>query len=307
MKSLLAWILIITLVAFAANAVAGEDWKGKIYWTIYGGGEIAQANFDGSNRTSLVKTGHHPKGLIIDAKNGFMYWTNGGQAESKALDGSIQKCQINNCSNTVKTIVGEGKTAEPIQLTLDKVNGYIYWSDSARDLVQRSKLDGSNVETVLVLKAENRSWLQPTGCEIDEESGVLYWAEKSTNRIGRVELANLKLPYTPKKSDYIVIEGLNAPAEIKIDKGQHKIFIADRNSNRILWVSLDGGIPNEIVNTKYSRPVGLTLDQKSGKIIFSELMGNKISSVNMDGTDIKKICDNAGPYPVGVSFVPETE
>jgi len=149
--------------------------------------------------------------------------------------------------------------------------------------------------------------IQPTGCEIDEESGVLYWAEKNTNRIGRVELANLKLPYTPKKLDYIVTEGLNAPSEIKIDKGQHKIFIADRNSNRILWVSLDGGILNEIVNTKYTQPVGLAIDHKAGKIFFSELMGNKISSVNMDGTDIKKICDNAGPYPVGVSFVPEIE
>jgi hypothetical protein len=307
MKSLLALILSITLVAFAANALAGEDWKGKIYWTKYGGGEIAQANCDGSNRTSLVKTGHHPRGLIINAKNGFMYWTNGGQTESKALDGSIQKCQINNCSNTVKTIVEEGKTAEPIQLTLDKVNGYIYWSDLARDLVQRSKLDGSKVETVLVLKAENKSWLQPTGCEIDEESGILYWAEKNTNRIGRVELANLKLPYTPKESDYFVTENLNAIYHIKIDKGRHKIFIAERHGNKISWVSLDGGIPNEIVNTKYTQPVGLAIDHKAGKIFFSELMGNKISSVNMDGTDMKKICDDVGPYPVGVSFVPETE
>ncbi len=307
MKSLLALILSTTLMVFAADALAGEDWKGKIYWAIWGGGEIAQTNCDGSNRTSLVKTGHHPRGLIIDAKNGFMYWTNGGQAESKALDGSIQRCQMNNCSNTVKTIVEEGKTAEPIQLTLDKVNGYIYWSDRARDLVQRSKLDGSNVETVLALKDENKSMIQPTGCEIDEESGILYWAEKSTNRIGRVELANLKLPYTPKKSDYIVTEDLNGPVTIKIDKGQHKIFIADRYSNRISWVSLDGGIPHEIVNTKFTQPVGLAIDHKAGKIFFSELMGNKISSVNMDGTDMKKICDNAGPYPVGVSFVPETE
>jgi DNA-binding beta-propeller fold protein YncE len=307
MKSLLALILSITLVAFAANALAGEDWKGKIYWTIYGGGEIAQANCDGSNRTSLVKTGHHPYGLIINAKNGFMYWTNGGQTESKALDGSIQRCQMNNCPDTVKTIVGEGKTAEPSRLTLDEVNGYIYWSDSARDLVQRSKLDGSNVETVLILKDQNKSRLGPTGCEIDEESGVLYWTERHTNRIGRVELANLHLPYTPKKSDYIVTEGLNAPAEIRIDKGQHKIVIAERYSNRISEVSLDGGIPNEIVNTKFTQPVGLTLDQKSGKIIFSELTGNKISSVNMDGTDMKKICDDAGPYPTSVSFVPETE
>ena len=236
-----------------------------------------------------------------------MYWTNGGQTESKALDGSIQRCQINNCSNTVTTIVDEGKTDEPVQLTLDRVNGYIYWSDRARDLVQRSKLDGSKVETVLVLKAENKSWLQPTGCEIDEEGGVLYWAEKSTNRIGRVELANLKLPYTPKESDYIVTENLNAIHEIKIDKSRHKIFIAERFANKISWVSLDGGIPNEIVNTKYTQPVGLALDRKAGKIFFSELMGNKISSVNMDGTDMKKICDDAGPYPTSVSFVPETE
>ena len=128
----------------------GEDWKGKIYWALWGEDKIAQANYDGSNRNFFVKTGKYLDALIVDAKNGFMYWTNMGQIQGTALVGSIQRCQMDNCPNTVVTIVEKGKTATPKQLTLDKVNGYIYWSDRDRGLVQRSKLNGSNVETVLV-------------------------------------------------------------------------------------------------------------------------------------------------------------
>ena len=82
--------------------------------------------------------------------------------------------------NTVVTIVERGKTSTPKQLTLDKVNGYIYWSSRNGGLVQRSKLDGSNVETILVLE----TYAAPVGCVIDEENGVLYWSEKNYNRIG---------------------------------------------------------------------------------------------------------------------------
>ena len=56
----------------------GEDWKGKIYWANYGGDKIAQANYDGSDRTFFVETGSGPNGVFVDVKNGFMYWTNYG-------------------------------------------------------------------------------------------------------------------------------------------------------------------------------------------------------------------------------------
>ena len=281
----------------------GEDWKGKIYWAIWGEDKIAQANYDGSNRKIFVETGSFPDALIVNVKNGFMYWTNMGQSKGTALIGSIQRCQMDNCPNTIVTIVDEGKTATPKQLALDKVNGFIYWTDRDRDLVQRSKLDGSNVETVLIFKGPNGA--APVGCAIDEENNFLYWSEKNTNRIGRIKLANLKLPYQPKKSDYMVTEGLSGPCEIKIDKRRDKIFITERYSDQISSVSLDGGIPDVIVDTELSQPVGLALDRKKGIIFISELFAQDINSVNMDGTNFKKICDGAGSYITGMFFVPK--
>jgi hypothetical protein len=304
-KSLLALILSITLLACEANVIAGEDWKGKIYWVVWGADKIFQANYDGSNRTFFVKTGRYPDAVIVDVKNGFMYWTNMGQEAGTRLKGSIQRCQMNDCPNTVITIVDKGKTATPKQLTLDRVNGYLYWSDRDRDLVQRSKLDGSNVEAVLILKDKIKA--APVGCEIDEENGILYWSEKNSNRIGRIKLANLKLPYKPKESDYIVNEGLDGPCEIKIDKSRHKIFITERWSSQISSASLDGGIPAVIVDTELSETVGLALDRKEGKIFISELFSQDINSVNMDGSNFKKICDSGGSYATGMFFVPQVD
>ena len=303
-------IAVLLSLAFAQKSMSsdsdvkgsiGEDWKGKIYWALWGEDKIAQANHDGTNRKFFVKTGKYPDALIVDVKNGFMYWTNMGQMQGTALVGSIQRCQMDNCPNTIVTIVAQGKTATPKQLTLDKMNGYIYWSDRDRGLVQRSKLDVSKVETILVLE----TFSEPVGCEIDEENGVLYWSEKKNNRIGRIKLDNLKLPYEPKKSDYIVTEGLTGPCEIKIDKGRHKIFITERYSSQISSVSLDGGIPDVIVDAELSQTVGLGLDRKKGIIFISELYSQDINSVNMDGTNFKKICDSGGSYAVGMFFVPK--
>ena len=279
----------------------GEDWKGKIYWAVLGRNKIVQANYDGSDRKLFVETGNLPDALIVDVKNGFMYWTNMGQSEGTALNGSIQRCRMDNCPNTVVTIVERGETATPKQLTLDKVNGYIYWSSRDRGLVQRSKLDGSNVETILVLE----TYAAPVGCVIDEENGVLYWSEKNYDRIGRIKLANLKFPYEPKKSDYIVTEGLNDPCEIKIDKRRDKIFITERYSKQISSVSIDGGIPDVIVDAELSQTVGLALDRKKGIIFISELNAQDINSVNMDGTNFKKICDSGGFFATGMFFVPK--
>ena len=192
----------------------GGDWKGKIYWVLYGDGRIVQANYDGSNRSFFVETGEYPAALVIDVENKFLYWTNSGQEQSTALKGKIRRCQIDNCSSTITTIIEQGKTVTPVRLSLDRVNGYIYWSDSNRGMVQRSNLDGLNVETVLIFK--DKFNVAPYGCEFDEETGDLYWYEKNGNRIGRINLANIQLPYTPKESDYIVTEQLNGLVILKL-------------------------------------------------------------------------------------------
>ena len=157
-------LILVPFLTITPNARGSdrEDWKGKIYWVHYGREKIAQANHDGSNRTFFADTGSNPVGVSVDVKNGFMYWSNLGvnnRPYTKALDGSIQRCQMDNCPGTTITIVDKGKTASPFQLTLDGVNRYIYWADGGRDMVLRSKYDGSNVETVLIFK--NKSMVFP--------------------------------------------------------------------------------------------------------------------------------------------------
>ena len=301
----IAALMIFTISWFAMIAcekpVKG-DWRGKIYWANLTDNKIYQANPDGSNVIAFAKTGTWPDSVVVDEKSELMYWTNMGDVEGTSLNGTIQMCQMDNCYDSTVTIVDKGNTATPKQLSLDRVNGYIYWADRDRELIQRCRLDGSNVETVLVLK--DKSKIAPVGCEIDGQDNILYWSEKDTNRIGRIELGKIELSYNPQEKDYIVLSGLNGPTEIKVDKIRQKIFIAERSANRISSVPTNGGSPTAILETELSNPVGLALDRENGVIFISELYAEDINKVNMDGTNFKIICSSRAKYNTGMFFVP---
>ena len=256
-------LMLIILSSGCEKSVKGER-RGKIYWANLFNNRIYQASPDGSNLKTFAKTGTWPDAVVVDEKNELMYWTNMGDVEGTALNGSIQKCQMDNCIDSTITIVKKGNTATPKQLSLDRVNGYIYWADRDRNLIQRCRLDGSAVEDILILK--DKSKVEPVGCEVDEQDNILYWSEKATGRIGRVELTHLEIPYTPQGKNYIVLSGLRVPTEIKVDKNRQKIFIAER-SGRISSILISGGVPTPIVDTCLSQSVGLALDKK--KALFS--------------------------------------
>lgn len=293
----------LVLVLLGCEKPPKGDWRGKIYWANIFHNKIFQANPDGSDRVTFAKTATWPDAVVVDEKSGMMYWTNMGDMEGTALNGTIQRCQMDNCIDTTTTIVDKNNTATPKQLSLDRINGYIYWADRDRDLIQRCALEGTNVETVLIL--EDESELKPVGCEIDEEDNILYWSEKDSHRIGRVNLSKISLPYVPQEKDYIVTSNVKGPTEIKIDKARRKIFIAERVSSRISSVDLEGGIPTPVADKGLNHPVGLALDRKNGIIFMSELYEQDINRVNMDGTDFKVICKSGGEYTTGMFFVPK--
>ena len=60
----------------------------------------------------------------------------------------------------------------PFGIALDVDNGRIYWTDRSADKIQRSNLDGSNVEDLVITGLSD-----PVGIALDVSNGKMYWGD----------------------------------------------------------------------------------------------------------------------------------
>lgn len=113
-----------------------DDVNGVLYWT--DGNEILRSNLDGTDITSIVGDTDQPYYMALDLDGGKFYWTDFSRNEigRANLDGSGRESVVIELPD------------RPVGITLDKSAGRIYWT-LERGEVQRSDLDGANIETVL--------------------------------------------------------------------------------------------------------------------------------------------------------------
>lgn len=114
-------------------------------------GEVRSMTTDGQEQKQLV-TGLQtmPDGVQLDARDGYIYYTNMGSAPGKN-DGSIQRvkpAREGDKAATPETIVKPGQTHTPKQLHLDADGRKLYWCDREGGRIQRCDLDGSHLETL---------------------------------------------------------------------------------------------------------------------------------------------------------------
>lgn len=89
-------------------------------------------------------------------------------------------------------------------MDFDPVKGYVYWSDSSRDEIFRAHLNGSAQEQVVDQLGT------PDGIAVDYVGRNLYWADRTSNRIGVS-----KLDGSFRKT--LVYQNLIGPVDIVLD------------------------------------------------------------------------------------------
>jgi len=116
--------------------------NGFIYWSDREGMRVMRSRLDGSGITTLIQTGEgeedrkdatrHCVGVAIDTINGYLYWTQKGPANGGL--GRIFRAGLHLPPNSdprdrqdVELLLD--KLPEPIDLELDRRNGYLYWTD----------------------------------------------------------------------------------------------------------------------------------------------------------------------------------
>lgn len=288
-------------------------------------GRLLTSGTDGSDLEVLVAgLDKLPDGIIVDAEQGHIYWTNIGHTPATPWDGSIQRCDLS--GNTITTIVPEGIIYSPKQLTLARhKNGppALYWTDREGMRIMRCNLDGSNVETLVVTgdwkvhKGDQNKF--PIGVTVDTESEMIYWTQKgppkgSQGRIFRAPIA-IKAGEDPAaRTDVdVILEGLPEPIDIDIDMATKTLYWTDRgelpwgNTVNCAVVEDVSGLgkvklmEKRILVRKLHEGLGISLDTRNRRMFFTDL-GGSVYSANMDGSNKKIIHLDAGEC-TGISYV----
>lgn len=270
----------------------------RVFFLDVSGGRIESLNPDGSDRRVILDgLKRIPDGIGVDAAAEYIYWTNMGNP--KANDGSIERANLDGTNR--KTIVPQGATFTPKQLTLDKEGGKIYWSDREGMRVMRANFDGSEIETLVdTSQGEPRPGRDETkwcvGIAVDHSGGKIYWTQKGSDNAGegRIFRAKLELPEgetpTNRTDIEVLFEGLPEPIDLDLDLDQRMIYWTDRGNaprgNTVSRAPLDGKGANaqEILVNDLMEGIGLALDLKRGRMFFSDL-GGSVYSARLDGSE----------------------
>ncbi len=149
-------------------------------------GRLGRVNSDGTGYQVLLTGLFNPTGVDVDPINGHVYWT-----EPMGLNtGRIRRADLNG-ANPTDVVTG---LAAPAGISLDFSQSKIYWTNSSYDpnlnpnlnqpTVQRSNLDGSNVQTLI-------TGPNAIAIEVDPVGGKIYFPTgHNTNSIA-LQSANL--------------------------------------------------------------------------------------------------------------------
>ena len=192
----------------------------------------------------------------------------------------------------------------------------IYWTDRGTDKIQRSNLDGSQVEDLVT------GLTDPAGLVVDAAGRRLYWTDWGTDKIQRsnldgsqvedvatglgdpyalaLDVAGGKIYWTEWDMDKIrrsnldgsqvedLVTGLADPAGLALDLEGQRIYWTDWGTDKIQRAKLNGSQVEDLV-TGLTDPAGLALDLDAEKIYWTDWGSDKIQRANLDGSQVEDV------------------
>lgn len=274
-------------------------------------GRILTCQSDGSDIRELVTNINTlPDGIAIDTGRQHIYWTNMGIPS--ANDGSIQRCDFS--GNNIVTIIPQGQTHTPKQMTIAPKSQKLYWSDREGMRVMRANMDGSDIEVLYQAgitdtdSQVSQNWC--VGIAVDEESKSVFWTQKGPSKGNKGRIFRMSLE---KNGDIqILLDNLPEPIDLELDHVSGTLYWTDRgdpphgntvNSVALADVSANNLQPQILVR-KLHEGIGLALDLKNGRMFFGDL-GGSLYSANLDGSCKSTIFPDIGGAITGIAYVGE--
>lgn len=112
------------------------DWLGdNIYWVDAGAKKIEVSRTDGRFRKTLLTSNlDRPRAIVLDPKQGYMYWTDWGS------NARIERAYM---SGAGRVSIVSTSLQWPNGVAIDFAAQKLYWTDAGLDKLERSNLDGS--------------------------------------------------------------------------------------------------------------------------------------------------------------------
>ncbi len=200
----------------------------------------------------------------------------------------------------------------------------LFWTevlDIFPDTLQRSNLDGSNIETLFT-----NTFLM-AGITVDQTRGKIYFADFDEGTIRSSDLDG--------SNNQILVSGLSGPVDIALDVAGGKMYWTDFNEGSIRRANLDGSGVEIIISgvatvpgtapgpmepapserhlaspvtgsSLLQNPWGIALDLEHGKVYWTEQGGNRIARANLDGSEVETVIGAGVDGPRGIKLdVPE--
>ena len=140
--------------------------------------------------------------------------------------------------------------------------GKLYWVDRSAGKVQRSNLDGSEIETLVEVNSSNLR-----GIAIDVADDKLYFADNSADTISKASLDGNGLT--------TIVRDLGFPADVTLDLTNRKLYWCDQQRSVIERANLDGSGVETVVETP--SPYYLELDVPNNFLYWGDFFAGNIN------------------------------
>lgn len=178
-----------------------------------------------------------------------------------------------------------------VSIDVDKVNGELYWTDNAADVIQKSATDGKNLQTIL-----KHELGMVDGIAVDSAGRKIYWTDGERNSIEVAELDG-------KNRRVLIWKDLDSPRAIALHYHHGLMFWSDWGKNAKIEVAhMDGTNRKPLITERLEWPNGLAIDRPAERIYWNDGKLQIIESSNLDGNDRKVILTEV-PHPYSLVIV----
>uniref|UniRef100_A0A673WKS7 Low density lipoprotein receptor-related protein 5 n=1 Tax=Salmo trutta TaxID=8032 RepID=A0A673WKS7_SALTR len=179
-----------------------------------------------------------------------------------------------------------------IAIDYDPVDGYVYWTDDEVKAIRRSRIDGTEAQTLVTTEINH-----PDGIAVDWVARNLYWTDTGTDRIEVTRLNG-----TSRR--ILISENLDEPRAIVLDPVNGYMYWTDWGEKpKIERANLDGMERLVLLNTSLGWPNGLAIDYEAGKLYWGDAKTDKIEVIDVDGSNRMTLLEDKLPHIFGFTLL----
>ena len=164
----------------------------------------------------------------------------------------------------------------------------MYWTDRNTSKIQRSDLDGSNIEDLVTTGING-----PFYIDLDLSNGKMYWTDVFDNAIRRANFDGSNIED--------LVTGLGDPEGLALDVADGKMYWVDPATNKVQRADLNGANVEDLVTSGLNHPAGIDLDLVNNKMYWTNSSALKIQKANLDGSNVEDVIISL-PGPHGIKL-----